>query len=61
MISEHDGTPLQTYLTSLDTVCLNHTLNEVLTELRKRESEKIKKDVVTHTQSLRLKTRNASI
>jgi len=59
MSIEKDETPLKTYLSALDTVCLTRTFNEVLSELRKRESEKIKKDVVTHTGSLRLRTLNA--
>jgi hypothetical protein len=42
MNAEEDPTTLKTYLHSLDTVQLSHTLNEVLTELRKRESDKIK-------------------
>jgi len=59
MSTEQEGTPLKTYLSSLDTVCLAQTFNEVVIELRKRELEKIKKDVVTYTQSLRLKPLDA--
>ena len=55
MKTEKDVATLKTYLYSLDTVQLGHTLNEVLTELRKRESNKIKKEVLTHSQSLRVR------
>jgi len=43
------------YLKQLDEDQLNRVLDEVLTECRRRESDKIKKDVLTHSQSLRLK------
>ena len=50
---------LKMYLGSLNKEHLNHVLNEVLTELRRRESEQIKKDVLTHSKSLRLNKGNS--
>lgn len=51
---------MTSYLKGLDEEQLDHVLNEVLNECRRRESDKIKKDVLTHSQSLRLRnvTRN---
>ena len=46
---------LAPYLKQLDEDQLHRVLDEVLTECRRRESDKIKKDVLTHSQSLRLK------
>jgi hypothetical protein len=46
---------LAPYLKQLDEAQLNRVLDEVLTECRRRESDKIKKDILTHSQSLRLK------
>jgi hypothetical protein len=43
------------YLKQLDEDQLHRVLDEVLTECRRRESDKIKKDILTHSQSLRLK------
>jgi hypothetical protein len=43
------------YLERLDEVQLNQVLDEVLTECRKREADKLKKEILTHSQSLRLK------
>jgi hypothetical protein len=45
---------LAPYLKQLDEDQLNRILDEVLTECRRRESDKIKKDILTHSQSLRL-------
>jgi hypothetical protein len=42
------------YLKTLTEEQLDQALNEVLAEMRKRESDQIKKDVLTHSQSLRL-------
>lgn len=47
------GATLQTYLKSLDKQQLDQLLHEVLVELRGREIEQMKKDVLTHSKSLR--------
>ncbi len=49
------GETLQTYLKSLDKHHLDLILREVLVELRGRETEQMKKDVLTHSTSLQLK------
>ena len=41
------------YLELLDKEQFSHVLNEVLTELHKREFEQIKKDVLTYSMSRR--------
>lgn len=46
---------LAPYLKQLDEEQLHRVLDEVLTECRRRESDKIKKDILTHSQALRLK------
>lgn len=46
---------LEPFLRSLDEEKLKYFLEEVLTECRRRESEQIKRDILTHSQSLRLK------
>ncbi len=46
---------LAPYLKQLDEDQLNRILDEVLTECRRREADKLKKDILTHSQSLRLK------
>ena len=43
------------YLKQLDEDQLSRILDEVLTECRRREADKIRKDILTHSQSLRLK------
>jgi hypothetical protein len=54
-MSTEMGLPaLAPYLKQLDEDQLNRILDEVLTECRRRESDKIKKDILTHSQSLRL-------
>jgi hypothetical protein len=52
MNSERDNSQLQGYLTGLDQDQLDEVLKEVLIELRKRESEQVKRDVLTHSQKL---------
>jgi hypothetical protein len=55
-MSAEMGIPaLGPYLEKLDEAQLNRVLEEVLTECRKRDSDKMKKDILTHSQSLRLK------
>ena len=49
------GAALQEYLRSLNQEQLDQVLNEVLTEVRTRESEQMKRDVLTHSQKLRLR------
>ena len=49
------GAALQEYLRSLSQEQLDQVLNEVLTEVRTRESEQMKRDVLTHSQKLRLR------
>lgn len=55
MSSEMGIPALAPYLKQLDEEQLNRVLDEVLTECRRRESDKIKKDILTHSQALRLK------
>jgi hypothetical protein len=55
MSTEQGLAALAPYLKKLDKDQLNRVLDEVLTECRRRESEQIKKDILTHSQSLRLK------
>lgn len=52
MNAEQDPTTLKTHLKALDTGQLNHVLQEVLDELRNRESEQIKKDLRRYSQLL---------
>jgi len=54
MSNEQGLTALAPYLQKLDEEQLNRVLDEVLTECRRRESEQIKKDILTHSQALRL-------
>jgi hypothetical protein len=54
MSSEQKERKLEGYLKSLDEAQLDDALNEVLAEMRRRESDQMKKDVLTHSQSLRL-------
>ncbi|MCE0521644.1 MAG: hypothetical protein LV480_01890 [Methylacidiphilales bacterium] len=53
-LEESDGR-LEGYLKSLDEEQLDQALNEVLAEMRRRESEQMKQDVLTHSQTLRLR------
>ncbi len=55
MSAETGLTALAPYLRKLDKDQLNRVLDEVLNECRRRDSEQIKKDILTHSQSLRLK------
>jgi hypothetical protein len=54
MNPEPETARLQGYLKSLDEEQLDEVLNEVLEEIRTRETEQMKKDVLTHSQKLRL-------
>ena len=53
MNTDQDPTTLKSSLKLLDTEQLDHIFNEILDELRKRESERIKKDVLKLSQTLR--------
>ncbi len=54
-MSTEMGIPaLAPYLKNLDEEALNRILDEVLTECRRRESDKIKKEILTHSQAIRL-------
>jgi hypothetical protein len=44
-------TALRNYLELLDKEQFSHFLNEVLTEMHKREFEQVKKDVLTYSMS----------
>jgi hypothetical protein len=55
MSTEQGLEALAPYLKKLDEEQLNRVLDEVLTECRRRESEQLKKEILTHSQSLRLK------
>jgi hypothetical protein len=57
MKNEPETARLQGYLKSLDEGELDEVLNEVLEEIRSREAEQMKKDVLTHSQKLRLPLR----
>jgi hypothetical protein len=54
MNHEQEQARLQGYLRSLNTDELDGVLDEVLQEIRNRETEAMKKDVLTHSQKLRL-------
>jgi hypothetical protein len=54
MSAEEKTVMLLGYLKSLNEEQLDQALNEVLTEMRKREADQMKKDILTHSQSLRL-------
>jgi hypothetical protein len=54
MSSDQESARLQVYLKSLSHDALDHVLNDVLVEIRSRETEQMKKDVLTHSQKLRL-------
>jgi hypothetical protein len=57
MNHEQENARLLGYLKSLSTEELDEVLNEVLQEIRNRETEAMKKDVLTHSQKLRLGSR----
>ncbi len=52
--ADQDRTQLQQYLKSLGPGELDEILNDVLAEMRNRESEQVKRDILTHSQKLRL-------
>lgn len=52
MNSEPETARLQGYLKTLNSDELDEVLNEVLQEIRSRETEQMKKDVLTHSQKL---------
>ncbi len=54
MKSESETARLQGYLKTLDEEELDAVLNQVLEEIRRREVEQMKKDVLSHSQKLRL-------
>jgi hypothetical protein len=54
MNHEQENARLEGYLKSLNIEELDEVLNEVLQEIRNRETEAMKKDVLTHSQKLRL-------
>ncbi len=54
MNHEQENARLQGFLKNLDSDELDQVLNEVLQEIRSRETEQMKKDVLTHSQKLRL-------
>ena len=53
-MSEPDTARLTGYLKTLNQEELDEVLEEVLEEIRNREAEQMKKDVLTHSQKLRL-------
>ena len=54
MNNEEENARLVGYLKTLKPDELDQVLNEVLYEIRSRETEEMKKDVLTHSQKLRL-------
>jgi hypothetical protein len=54
MSTEQQTGTLQAYLKSLDHDQLDQALNDILGEIRRRECEQMKRDVLTHSQALRL-------
>ncbi len=52
MNNETESARLLGYLKTLNSEELDAVLNEVLQEIRSRESEQMKKDVLTHSQKL---------
>ena len=52
MNHETENARLLGYLKTLDSNELDQVLNEVLQEIRSRETEQIKKDVLSHSQRL---------
>ena len=52
MNNETENARLLGYLKTLNPDELDEVLNEVLQEIRARESEQMKKDVLTHSQKL---------
>ena len=55
MSFEDDLALLCTYFKSLQMEDLNDVLGRVLSEMRSRETEKMRQDVITKSKSLRLK------
>jgi len=58
MNNETENARLLGYLKSLNSDELDEVLNEVLHEIRTRETEQMKKDVLTHSQKLARITRD---
>ncbi len=54
MKSEPETARLRASLKSLDDEELDAVLNEVLEEIRSREAEQMKKDVLSHSQKIQL-------
>ncbi len=54
MESEPERPRLEAYLQTLTPDELDDVLNEVLEEVRRREVEEVKRDILTHSQKLRL-------
>jgi hypothetical protein len=54
MSRELESARLQGYLKALNPDELDEVLTEVLAEIRTRETEQLKKDVLTHSQKLRI-------
>jgi hypothetical protein len=59
MNNETENARLLGYLKTLDSDELDQVLNEVLQEIRSRESEQMKKDVLSHSQRLPIARRPA--
>jgi hypothetical protein len=58
MTNEQQVMAFKTYLKSLDKKHLNDALKEVLNELRRRDSDQIKGDVLSQSQALLGKDRS---
>jgi hypothetical protein len=54
MEPEPERPRLEAYLQTLTPDELDEVLNEVLEEVRRREVDEVKRDVLTHSQKLRL-------
>jgi len=60
-MSAEMGIPaLAPYLKQLDEEQLNRILDEVLTECRRREADKLRTEILTHSQAIRLGKRPSS-
>jgi hypothetical protein len=60
MSTDIESPALLPYLKELDEEQLSRILDEVLTECRRREADKIKKDILSHSQAIRLTRRPAA-
>ena len=56
MSTEQIQGTLRAYLKSLGHDELDQALNDILAEMRRRESDQMKRDVLTHSQSLRMQS-----